>query len=61
MGMEQIRQSGLLKKNKKLVAKTDQCEIARIYKFITLILNMKPEEHEFKVMGLSAYSKKNIF
>ena len=46
------------KKKFKLVAKTDQCEIARIYKFITLILNMKPEEHEFKVMGLSAYSKK---
>jgi len=50
-----------VKKNKlKLVAKTDQFEIARIYKFITLILNMKPEEHEFKVMGLSAYSKKKF-
>ncbi len=49
----------IVKKNKlKLVARTDQFEIARIYKFITLILNMKPEEHEFKVMGLSAYSKK---
>lgn len=49
----------LVKKNEfKLIAKTDQCEIGRIYKFITLILNMKPEEHEFKVMGLSAYSKK---
>ena len=48
----------IVKKNKlKLVAKTDQFELARIYKFITLILNMKPEEHEFKVMGLSAYSK----
>ena len=52
----------IVKKDKlKLVAKTDQCEIARIYKFITLILNMKPEEHEFKVMGLSAYSKKKIY
>ncbi len=49
----------IVKKNKlKLVARTDQFEVARIYKFITLILNMKPEEHEFKVMGLSAYSKK---
>ncbi len=48
----------IVKKNKfKLVAKTDQFELARIYKFVTLILNMKPEEHEFKVMGLSAYSK----
>jgi carbamoyltransferase len=51
----------IVKKNKlKLIAKTDQFEIARIYKFITLILNMKPEEHEFKVMGLSAYSKKKF-
>jgi len=51
----------VVKKNKlQLVAKTDQFEIARIYKFITLILNMKPEEHEFKVMGLSAYSKKKF-
>ena len=49
----------IVKKNKlKLVARTDQFEIARIYKFITLILGMKPDEHEFKVMGLSAYSKK---
>ena len=40
------------------VAKSKECELARIYKFITLILKMKPEEHEFKVMGLSAYSKK---
>ena len=49
-------------KNKKLnlVAKTDQFEIGRIYKFITLILKMKPDEHEFKVMGLSAYSKKKF-
>ena len=51
----------IVKNNKlKLIAKTDQFEIARIYKFITLILNMKPEEHEFKVMGLSAYSKKKF-
>lgn len=30
--------------------------IARIYKFVTLILGMKPNEHEYKVMGLSAYT-----
>ena len=51
----------IVNKNKlKLVAKTDQFEIARIYRFITLILKMKPEEHEFKVMGLSAYSKEKF-
>lgn len=31
--------------------------VARIYKFITLILGMKPNEHEYKVMGLSAYPR----
>lgn len=31
--------------------------VARLYKFVTLILGMKPNEHEYKVMGLSAYSK----
>ena len=30
--------------------------VARIYKFCTLILGMKPNEHEYKVMGLSSYS-----
>jgi carbamoyltransferase len=34
------------------------CDLARIYKFITLILKMKPDEHEFKVMGLAPYAKK---
>jgi carbamoyltransferase len=35
----------------------DQQLIARIYKYCTLILGMKPNEHEYKVMGLSGYSK----
>jgi carbamoyltransferase len=30
--------------------------VARLYKFTTLILGMKPNEHEFKVMGLAGYS-----
>ena len=32
-----------------------KCDLARIYKMITLILNMKPDEHEFKVMGMAPY------
>jgi len=32
-------------------------DVARIYKFVTLILGMKPNEHEYKVMGLAPYSK----
>lgn len=31
--------------------------VARIYRNITLIMGMKPNEHEYKVMGLSGYSR----
>ncbi len=31
--------------------------VARIYKYTTLILGMKPNEHEYKVMGLAPYSQ----
>ena len=30
--------------------------IERIYRYITLLLGMKPSEHEFKVMGLAPYA-----
>lgn len=36
---------------------TDQCSIARFYRYMTLVLGMKPNEHEFKVMGLAPYGK----
>lgn len=32
-------------------------KVARLYKFATLILGMKPNEHEYKVMGLASYSR----
>lgn len=35
--------------------------VARLYKFVTLILGMKPNEHEYKVMGLSSYAPRNKF
>lgn len=31
--------------------------IGRLYRYVTLILNMKPNEHEYKVMGLAPYAK----
>ena len=31
--------------------------VGRLYKFVTLILGMKPNEHEYKVMGLAPYSR----
>ncbi|MBI5045423.1 MAG: carbamoyl transferase [Candidatus Niyogibacteria bacterium] len=31
---------------------------AKFYRYVTLILGMKPDEHEYKVMGLAPYAKK---
>jgi carbamoyltransferase len=36
---------------------TAECNIGRIYRYMTLLLGMKPNEHEFKVMGLAPYGK----
>lgn len=44
-------------KNFKLLAHSNECEIARIYRMVTLFLNMQPLEHEFKIMGLAPYSQ----
>jgi len=41
----------------KRVFETNSCYIARIYRYMTLHLGMKPNEHEFKVMGLAPYGK----
>ncbi len=41
----------------KLLADSNQNDIGRIYKMATLILAMRPDEHEFKVMGLAPYAK----
>src|SRR3989339_1285072 len=40
-----------------LISESSQCEIARLYRMVTLYLRMKPLEHEFKVMGLAPYAK----
>lgn len=40
-----------------LLAESSQNDIGRIYKLATLILGMRPDEHEFKVMGLAPYAK----
>ena len=33
------------------------CNLGRLYRAMTLLLGMKPDEHEYKVMGLAAYAK----
>ena len=42
----------------KEIFSSKHCSLARTYRFITLLLGMKPSEHEFKVMGLASYGKK---
>lgn len=40
---------------------TQNAFIGRIYRYATLILGMKPNEHEYKVMGLAPYCKEPIW
>ena len=51
-----IAEGGQLKR----VFETDKLSTARLYKFMTLLLGMKPNEHEYKVMGLAPYAKEPI-
>jgi len=37
--------------------RTDLCNLGRVYQYVTLLLGMKPAEHEYKVMGLAPYAK----
>ena len=47
-----VAEKGRMKK----VMGTSMCNMARIYRYITLVLGMKPFEHEYKVMGLAPYA-----
>lgn len=38
--------------------KTEICNIGRLYRYITLLLGMKPNEHEYKVMGMAGYNSR---
>lgn len=37
----------------------DRLILAHLYRYVTLLLGMKPNEHEYKVMGLAPYAKEN--
>ena len=45
----------------KSIVKGNNFIIGRLYRYITLILGLKPNEHEYKVMGLAPYCKKEYF
>lgn len=42
-----------------LLAESSENDLGRIYKMATLLLAMRPDEHEFKVMGLAPYAKES--
>ena len=45
------------KGNIKEVYRTNDAMIGRLYRFITLLLGMKPGQHEYKVMGLAPHGQ----
>lgn len=40
-----------------VLSSSNNFQAARLYRSMTLMLGMKPDEHEYKVMGLAAYAK----
>ncbi len=40
----------------KEISRSSNCNIGRIYRYATLLLGMRPAEHEYKLMGLAAYN-----
>lgn len=45
----------------KQIKKYNNFNIGRVYRYITLLLGMKPGEHEYKVMGLAPYANEYIY
>ena len=44
----------------KTLRRTNMCMLTTIYRWVTLLLAMRPHEHEYKVMGLAPYAKSHI-
>ena len=40
----------------KEISRSSNCNIGRMYRYATLLLGMRPAEHEYKLMGLAAYN-----
>ena len=47
--------------NIKKITKGGNSIIARLYRYVTLILGFKPDEHEYKIMGMAPYAKKKYY
>ncbi len=40
----------------KEISRSSNCNIGRMYRYATLLLGMRPADHEYKIMGLAAYN-----
>tara|TARA_B100001250_G_scaffold291181_1_gene252912 strand:- start:31 stop:1251 length:1221 start_codon:yes stop_codon:yes gene_type:complete len=38
------------------ISRSSNCNIGRMYRYATLLLGMRPADHEYKLMGLAAYN-----
>lgn len=47
---------GGINKELSFISRSSNFNLGRIYRYITLLLGMKPADHEYKVMGLAAYN-----
>jgi carbamoyltransferase len=54
-----VGEDGRLERQKAIPARDFQ--LGRMYRYATLLLGMKPNEHEYKVMGLAAYAKPQLY
>lgn len=56
----------ILQRNRKKIVQKNIVQgsnfiVARLYRYVTLILGLKPNEHEYKVMGMAPYSKEKYY
>ncbi len=45
----------------KQIGRYTDFNVGRVYRYLTLLLGMKPNEHEYKVMGLAPYANEYIY
>ena len=44
----------------KELSRSSNCNIGRMYRYATLLLGMRPADHEYKLMGLAAYNSEKF-
>ncbi len=47
--------------SREIISQGKDLIIARLYRYITLLLGLKPDEHEYKVMGMAPYCKEKYY